>query len=108
MSLGKEKPQRKRKTSNSKMYDTFVGVYITVAIKDLLGTGGGGRETKFVNLMVSGLLLDECDTFVYLGSDDENAEVTTAIPKTQIVGIFTDAESLEATAEEMPAGTIRQ
>lgn len=105
MSSGKGKSQKKRKTSNTKMYDTFVGTYVTVAIKDLLGIGSGNRESKFANLMIGGLLLDECETYIYLGAEDE---VSTAIRKDQVIGIFVDTEGLAETDESIPPGTVRQ
>jgi len=84
------------------MYDIFIGSYITVAIKDLLGMNE--KNSKFANLMIGGLLLEECDTYIYLGS---NGEITTAIRKDQIIGIFLDSDGL-VQEEEIPLGTIRQ
>jgi len=103
MSSGKGKSQKRRKTSNSKMYDVFVGSYVTVAVKDLLGLNS--KESKFANLMIGGLMLDECETYIYLGSAQE---VSTAIRKDQVIGIFVDTEGLVEESEEVPPGTIRQ
>lgn len=105
MSSGKEKLPRKRKISNTKMYNIFVGVYVTVAVKDLLGIGNNSKDVKFANLMVGGILLEECDSFIYLGSADG---INAAIPKNQVVGIFVDVDEIMDPEESIPPGTIKQ
>jgi len=86
------------------MYKKFVGTFITVAVKDLIGASSE-RDMKIANMMLGGLLLDECETYIYLGEPDK---INTAICKDQIIGIFTDVDEITEIDEKIPPGTVRQ
>lgn len=77
--------QRKK---TSKIYSIFVGSQISVVIK--------GQNS----LTITGILLDECAEYLYLGSPEE---VNAAVPKDNIGAVL-----VEGTEIEIPKGTIRQ
>mgnify|MGYP003481009216 CR=1 FL=1 len=77
--------QRKK---TSKIYDIFVGCQISVVVK------------VQNSLTITGILLDECTDYVYLGSTEE---VNAAIPKDNIGVVLVESAEIE-----IPQGTIRQ
>lgn len=85
------------------MYHIFVGAYVTLAIKDLMGNS---QDNRFANLMIGGVLLDECEDYLYIGSEEE---VVSAIKKEQVIGVFLEDSGIGGNKEyEIPPGTVRQ
>jgi hypothetical protein len=73
----------------TKVFETFVGSYVSVAVKNMRANSKG----KIANLLLMGYLLDECETFFYLGETDK--EVTVAVARTDVVAMMSAAEVAE-------------
>lgn len=65
-------------SKKSKLFDTFVGEYVSVIVK---GTKGQ-KDAKVANLVLTGYLVDECSEYYYMG--EETMEVTASIRRTDV------------------------
>lgn len=76
------KPKKKQQHNYSKVFEVFVGSTVTIMIR----SSNPNSESGISNMMFSGYLLDECNTFFYLGAEVD--EIQAAINKSEIVSIL--------------------
>jgi hypothetical protein len=101
MTSENEKKQKKQQTSSA-LFETFVGSFISVMMKNLKAYST--QNKKISNLLLSGYLLDECDDYFYLGESGD--AVTGAIRKDEIAAIMMGDEVVELFDKiDVPEGT---
>lgn len=66
----------------SRAYDIFVGTMVTLIVRGIKGKESG----KVTNIMLGGYLLDECDTYFYLGAN--SMEIHTAVNKRDVAAVI--------------------
>ena len=69
--------------SNSKIFDKFKGSLVHIATKSLKGSESSNGSKIIGPVVIQGFLLDECDTYFYLG--DVPDEITDAVLKEEVV-----------------------
>ena len=88
----------KKETAYTRLFELFAGTYVTIAVKSLRGVTS---SKKISNVMLAGYLLDECETFYYIG--DTPTEVFAAVRRDDVISIMMGREGDMETVE-IPEG----
>lgn len=93
----------KKKTSKRTGYtfitNTFLGQQVTTVLKNIKSNTGKGT---IANLMFTGILLDECEDYLYLGNDD--GDIHAAVKKTDIGTVLAGNYAEETLDIDIPEG----
>lgn len=94
--------QKKLPSTYSRIFEEFVGNYVTIAVKSLKGDGGG---KKITNIMLAGYFLDECEEYYYIG--ENTSEIFAAVKKDEVATIMLGGED-HMTDIDIPEGSVEQ
>jgi hypothetical protein len=79
------------------VFELFAGDRLVFLLKNVRGNA----SSKIINVTLEGVLLDECETFFYIGATDE--KITGAIPKDSVASMIIGDMSVEDDIE-IPEG----
>lgn len=74
----------------SKVFKLFENQYVSLVMKNMRAQTS---SSKIANLLLAGYLVEECDTYFYLG--EEEGSVTAAVKKDEVASVMLATEGEE-------------